>query len=80
MLNNTPGTRIGLGFRDQTLAVKSRKNTPKSFIPSSYAKKLGETKFQLPEYPGKGSKAMSVERKKEGERERRAKVSVNNGQ
>ena len=33
----------------------------------------GETKFQLWEYPGSGSKAMSIE-------EERAKVSNNNGQ
>ena len=30
------------------------------YIPSSYAKIWGETKFQLPEYPRSGSKAMSV--------------------
>ena len=27
---NTPGTRVGPGFRDQTLAIKSSKNTAKS--------------------------------------------------
>ena len=39
---------------------------------------MWEGGFQLPEYPRSGSKAMIVEREKE--RERRAKVSVNNGQ
>ena len=38
---------------------------------------MGETKFELPEYSRSGSKAMSVEREK---KERRAKVSNNNGQ
>ena len=31
------------------------------YIPSSYAKIYGETKFQLPEYPRSGSKAINVE-------------------
>ena len=35
----------------------------------------GQTKFQHPEYPRSGFKAMSIERKKE-----RVKVSDNNGQ
>ena len=29
---NTPGTRVGPGFRDRTLAVKSRKNKQKLFF------------------------------------------------
>ena len=45
-------------------------------IPSSYAKILGETKFQLREFRRSLSKAMSIE---EREKER-AKVSDNNGQ
>ena len=43
----------------------------------SYAKILGETKFQPREFPRNGSKAIDVERKKERERE---KVSDYNGQ
>ena len=35
------------------------------------------TKFQLPEYPESGSKAMSIE--EEEEEERRTEVSVNKG-
>ena len=66
------GTRAGSGFRNQMLAVKSRKR-PKFlffekikikrffYIPSSYAKILWETKFPLQEFPRSGSKAMSVE-------------------
>ena len=46
-------------------------------VPSSYAKIWGETKFQLPECPRSGSKAMSIEREKE---RRRAKVNDYNGQ
>ena len=72
-----PGTRVGPDFRNQTLAIKSRKNARKSvfllqkninytqkyflYIPSSYARMWGETNFQLREYPRSGSKAMSVE-------------------
>ena len=97
---NTPGTRISPGFRDQTLARKSRekenkysrdyswyrlprqnagrKSRKSKNIPSSYAKIWGPIKFQLPDNPRSGWKAMRV---KERERERRrAKVSVNNGQ
>ena len=44
------------------------------YVPSSCAKILGETKFQLQEFPWSGSKAMSVEE------EERAKVTDYNGQ
>ena len=47
------------------------------YIPSSYAKILGETKFQLRKFPRSGSKAIDVERDREREKE---KVSDNNGQ
>ena len=47
-------------------------------ISSSYAKILGETKFQIPEFPQSGSKAMSVEREKKVEE--RVKVRDYNGQ
>ena len=30
--NNTPGTRVGPGFRDQTLAVKSKRDVQKSAV------------------------------------------------
>ena len=46
-------------------------------ISSSYANIWEETKFQLPEYPQSGLKAMSVERR---EKEERAKVNDYNGQ
>ena len=46
-------------------------------ISSSYAKILGETKFQPREFPRSGSKTKDVEREKERKGE---KVSVNNGQ
>ena len=46
-------------------------------IPSGYAKIWGETKFQLPEFPQSGSKAMSVEGRKKKES---AKVVNDNGQ
>ena len=69
------------------LAVKSRKkrqeifffvniNLPRNdffYIPSSYAKIWGQTKFQPREFPQSGSKAIDVE-------DRRAKVSDYNGQ
>ena len=46
-------------------------------IPASYGKIWGPIKNQHPGYPWSGWKAMSVE---EREKERRSKVSVNNGQ
>ena len=76
---NTAGTRVGPGFHDQTLAVKSRvetenflfvkKNITKKIfflnISSSYAKISGETNFQPREFPRRGSKAKDREKKKE---------------
>ena len=44
------------------------KNTDNFFyIPPSYGKLLLETKFQLPEYPRSGSKAMRIEERKREE-------------
>ena len=50
-------------------------NTPRSRLSSSYAKIWEETKFQLPEYPQSGWKAMSRRRRK-----KKRKVNENNGQ
>ena len=68
---NTLGNMVGLGFHDQTLAVKSRK------MPENY---FFIFLLVMPKYGEKpnfsflsGSKAMNVE-------EREKKVSVNNGQ
>ena len=72
MIRNTPGTRVGPGFHNRMLTVKSRK-TPN--IPSSYANILGGKKFSLG-VSRSGSKAKEVERRK---RERRVDVSNNNG-
>ena len=47
------------------------------YIPSSYAKIWGETKFQPREFPRSGSKAKGVE-EKEKER-KKTKVGENNG-
>ena len=81
---NTPGTRGGPGGRDQTLAVKRRKNARKSVfflvkiknylkiyflhISPSNAKILGETNFHTWEFPRSGSKAKDGEKKKEREK------------
>ena len=43
------------------------------YIPSSYTKILGETKFQPREFPRSGSKAMSVERR---EKERKSVITM----
>ena len=36
LLLNTPGTRVGSGFRDQTLNIKSRKNRKSVFFVTNY--------------------------------------------
>ena len=45
-------------------------------ISSSYAKILGETNFPPQEFPRSGSKAMSVERKKERKKEKKSVITI----
>ena len=85
--STTPGTRVSPGFRNWTLAVKSRKKCPKIsfcklkmiqkfiyilYIPS--VKILRPIKNQLPRYPQSGWKAMSVEKEKKKREEERKSV------
>ena len=83
--NYTPGTAGGPGGRDQTLAVKSRKNVREItffslkknltnfflHISSSYVKILGGKLFRKGEFPQSGSKAKNG--KKEGKKRRKKK-------
>ena len=76
-------------LRDQTLDIKSREQKCLFFVQkislnffsfnSSYAKIWEGTKFQLPEYPQSGWKAISVEEEEREKENGRTKVSVNNG-
>ena len=52
-----PGTRAGPGFRDQTLAVKNRKNARKSFflIKNKLPKKLFKEKSKWKQWPASPS-------------------------
>ena len=59
--------------RKSVLTTRKYRFKKNYYIPSSYAKIWGKIKFQLPEYPRSGSKAMSIEE------EERAKVRDNNG-
>ena len=77
---NTPGTRVGPGFRDRTLATKSSKKQPKinfrkkTFlifdIPSSYVKKWGREKISPSGVSPKWVKKSRRKSKKEKEEER----------
>ena len=53
-----------------------KKNDLFFYIPSSFAKIRGQTKFQLPEYSRIGSKAMHVKLKEEEEERRKKSVET----